>query len=118
MDLTSIAFIPDGNRRYAKLLNKSPVYAYKIGTQKAWNVLNWLDKYPKIKVGSFYTLSLENLSRKKMQLAILFKIFENELKKVKEGSIFEQNQVKLKFIGRTHLFPKKIQIYLMNQKKF
>lgn len=109
MELNSIAFIPDGNRRYASLHNISPLRAYSLGTQKAWDVLDWLVKYPQIKAGTFYTLSLENLHRSKLELSALFKIFDRELDRVKEKAIFAEHGMSLKFLGDLKTFPKKLQ---------
>jgi len=106
--LNSIAFIPDGNRRYASRANVSLAEAYKLGTEKAWDVLGWLAAYPMIKVGTFYTLSLENLARKGHEKAILFKIFERELDSVKERSVLSENGIQLKFLGRRDVFPQVI----------
>jgi undecaprenyl diphosphate synthase len=109
MELKSIAFIPDGNRRFARKTHTSLLTAYKKGTQKAWEVLHWLNNYPKIKFGTFYTLSSENLKRKRIELKILFKIFERELDKVWSSSVFTANEIKLNFIGKLELLPKKLQ---------
>ncbi len=109
MELSSIGFIPDGNRRYAKKYGIGLVESYRLGTHKAREVMNWLVKYPAIKVGTFYTLSLENLTRNKSELNGLFKIFDKELDRVREGSIFEREKIKLKFLGRLNRFPKKLQ---------
>ena len=59
-ELSSIAFIPDGNRRFAKKLGMPDWHAHGLGTQKAWQVLDWLVKYPKIKIGTFWAMSMEN----------------------------------------------------------
>ncbi|MEM0360284.1 MAG: polyprenyl diphosphate synthase [Candidatus Diapherotrites archaeon] len=106
--LSSIGFIPDGNRRFAKERGVSIIEAYSIGTEKAWKTIEWLKEYPSIKSGVFYTLSLKNLSRKKQEVSLLFEIFENELKKVTESSFFEKNSIRLKFIGRLNELPEKI----------
>lgn len=118
MELNSIAFIPDGNRRYAKKFGINLAQSYRLGTQKAWDVLDWLVKYPVIKIGTFYTLSLENLTRNKSELNVLFKIFERELGKVTEQSIFEKEGIKLKFLGRTDRFPRKIQLKMKEAEEF
>jgi len=106
--LNSIAFIPDGNRRYASKTGVPLLASYQTGTQKAWEVLEWLKDYPKVKVGTFYTLSLENLTRNRMELKILFSIFERELDKVISSDFFSVNNLKLKFIGKTDLLPEKL----------
>ena len=118
MELSSIAFIPDGNRRYAKLSGYNLSQTYYSGTQKAWEVINWIKNYPEVKVGTFYTLSLENLNRSNAELKVLFKIFEKELDKVKQQPIIEEGGIRLKFIGRKELFPKSIQSKMSAAEKF
>ena len=106
--LESIAFIPDGNRRYARKAGVNFLEAYSLGTKKAWDVMHWLEDYPKVKSGTFWMLSLENARKRKAELAILYKIFDRELSKVKESGYFEANQVRLKFFGRLEMLPKKL----------
>jgi undecaprenyl diphosphate synthase len=106
--LSSIGFIPDGNRRFARERKVSIVKAYSLGTEKAWQTIDWLKEYPSIKSGVFYTLSLKNLARKKHELSLLFGIFEKELKKVADSDYFERNGMRLKFIGRLDELPEKI----------
>ncbi len=118
LELNSIAFIPDGNRRYAKLGGINLLQSYQLGTNKAHEVIDWLLKYPQIKVGTFYTLSLENMNRTKLELHALFKIFERELNKVSEGSSFDVNEIRLKFIGRRNMFPQKLQDKMADAEKF
>ena len=117
MELTSIAFIPDGNMRDAQTRGISLVEAYQLGTQKAWKVFEWLQDYPRVKVGTFWAMSTENFKRT-AELPILFKIFEHELDKVKNAGLFETHQVRLKFIGRLNLFPKKLVEKMRNVMEF
>ncbi len=107
-ELNSIAFIPDGNRRYAEKMGISYLSAYRMGTQRAWDVLDWILKYPSIKAGTFYTLSAENLNRNRAELMLLFRVFERELDSIKEKTVFEANSVRLKFIGDLSAFPKRL----------
>lgn len=107
--IESIAFIPDGNRRYAKQAGISLAESYSLGTKKALDVVKWVSKYSSIKVGTFYTFSLKNFERSKLELEILFKIFEQQLDKVKSDSLYEENGIALKFIGRRDMFPSRLQ---------
>lgn len=109
MPLSSIAFIPDGNRRFAQKKGISLIQSYYLGTQKAWQVIDWLKNYPKIKNGAFYTLSFENMSRNKTELSVLFKIFDKELDKAVNNLIFEQEEMRVNFIGRLTELPKNLQ---------
>lgn len=117
MELSSIAFIPDGNRRFAQKSGVSLLSAYQLGTQKAWDVFSWLQDYPKIKVGTFWSLSLENLKRAS-EVPLLFKIFEHELDKVKSSGLFERHGIRLKFIGRRSVLPKSMQQKMLDAEKF
>ncbi len=109
MPLTSIAFIPDGNRRYASAHRLSLLQAYQLGTQKSWEVMDWMVKYPSIRVGTFYTLSLENITRSSAELHVLFKIFENEADKILEKEIYKTHDLAINFLGRVEKFPKHLQ---------
>lgn len=115
--LNSIAFIPDGNRRYAQKMGISLLKSYQLGTQKAWQVFDWIGKYNEIKVGTFWSLSLENFKRAR-EIPVLFKIFEKELDKVKKSGLFENNGIRLKFIGRRSVFPKRLQQKILEAEKF
>ena len=107
--LESIAFIPDGNRRFAAAEGTSFTQSYVKGTQKAWDVLYWLSKYPNITTVTFYTLSLRNLERPKTELMILLKIFEQELEKVMKRNEVIEDGINIKFIGRRDVFSKGFQ---------
>lgn len=116
--LESVAFIPDGNRRYAKKANITLLQSYVMGTQKAWDVIDWMAKYPEVKVGTFYTFSLKNFERSKTELRVLMKLFERELDKVKERDIFAEKGLALKFIGQREKFPKKLQEKMANAEEY
>lgn len=105
MKLSSVGIIPDGNRRYAKAHNMNLVQAYSAGTSRAWDMLNWISDYKDIKVGTFYTLSLENLARSRLELSALLKIFDSQLDKVFKENVFEEKGIRLKFIGRISSLP-------------
>ncbi len=107
--LSSIAFIPDGNRRFAEKKGISLLESYQLGTRKAWEVIDWLHDYPSIRSGTFYTLSFENLLRNRTELSILFRIFDKELDKAAKNLVFEQEQMSVHFVGRLEELPKNIQ---------
>lgn len=117
MTLHSIAFIPDGNRRYASLHGLRLEKAYQMGLDKSWSVLEWLRDYPSIKFGTFYTLSLENLRRQKNELNLLFHIFEHAIQRAKKESFLAENNIRLTFSGRLELFPKKLQTQMKEIEK-
>ena len=107
--LESIAFIPDGNRRYAKKEGISFEQSYMQGVNKFWDILKWLSKYPSINTCTFYTFSLKNFERSKDELDILMRVFDKQLTRVIKDSLKETQGARIKFFGHTYLFPKKLQ---------
>lgn len=105
-----IAFILDGNRRFAKELVKKPWEGHKIGLKKTREVLEWSCDAG-IKHMTAYALSLENLtSRPKTELRFVLKYFEDELNDVISGShTVHDRKVKVIFIGRKNVLPDSIQ---------
>ncbi|OQA31822.1 MAG: Tritrans,polycis-undecaprenyl-diphosphate synthase (GGDP specific) [archaeon ADurb.Bin336] len=106
--LESIAFIPDGNRRYAEKEGISFEESYNKGVQKFWSVLEWLSKYSSIKTCTFYAFSIKNFDRSKNELNTLMRIFEEQLVKAINAEIDSDKEVGIKFIGRTDLFSPKL----------
>lgn len=105
MALSSIGFIPDGNRRFATQANMNIAEAYRMGTQRSWDVMQWLGDYPSIKVASFYTLSLENITRSSAEMSVLFTIFEKEADKILKDEVYKSSEFAIKFLGRLEKFP-------------
>ncbi len=108
MTLNSIAFIPDGNRRYAATHHLPLALAYQQGTQRSWEVMQWLGDYPKIKVATFYTLSLENITRSTTEMNVLFSIFEKEADKILKEEVFKTHEFAIKFLGQLERFPERL----------
>jgi len=89
-----IAFIMDGNRRFARKHNISLKQAYKIGARVAYNIIKFSIEHPKIKELTFYALSRENLKRKEVN--IIFDLIKEKRFKL---------PVKLRFVGDLNQVP-------------
>jgi tritrans,polycis-undecaprenyl-diphosphate synthase [geranylgeranyl-diphosphate specific] len=104
-----IAVIPDGNRRYAKKYNLSVYEAYKIGSDKAVEFLNWCIEFG-IKVATIFIISYDNfLKRPKEDVDPVLKLLKEKLKMIREDKRIIENKVKIKVIGRTNLLPDDVQ---------
>ncbi len=104
-----IAVIPDGNRRYARKYNLSIYEAYKIGSEKTLEFLNWCMEFG-IKVVTFFVISYDNfLKRSKEDVDAVLRLLKEKLKKIKEYKNIIEDKVKIKIIGRTQLLPDDIQ---------
>lgn len=67
--------------------------------------MEWLSDYPQIKVATFYTLSLENITRSSAEMQVLFAIFEREADKILKDELFKTQEFAIKFLGRMERFP-------------
>jgi undecaprenyl diphosphate synthase len=102
-----IAFILDGNRRWARK-NRIKLFGHRQGGKKFEDVLNWCLELGVPHV-STYVLSTENLNRPKKELNELFEVFFDFLKKFeKKKSIFDKYEVKVRFIGDLSRLPPKL----------
>ncbi|MFZ8855609.1 MAG: polyprenyl diphosphate synthase [Candidatus Nanopusillus sp.] len=104
-----IAVIPDGNRRYARKYNLSIYEAYKIGSERTLEFLNWCMEFG-IKVVTFFVISYDNfLRRSKEDVDAVLRLLREKLKKIREYKNIIEDKVKIKIIGRTYLLPDDIQ---------
>lgn len=101
--INHIAFILDGNRRYAKRLKKMPWEGHKHGAEKVKNVLKWC-RDAGIKEVSMYAFSMQNFSRSKEEVDYLYDIFRKFFDYIKDEDYAAQN-VKVRFIGVIERFP-------------
>lgn len=74
-----IAFIVDGNGRWAKLRNKPRTYGHKEGVKRLQELIEHLKDNEEISCLSFYIFSLENWKRSKQEIAFLFKYLKDYL---------------------------------------
>ncbi|MEZ0320148.1 MAG: polyprenyl diphosphate synthase [Pyrobaculum sp.] len=109
---THIAVIPDGNRRYAKKAGLNFYHAYKKGVEKVRSFLTWALEYREIKNVTFFALSTENLQRSRIELEVLFRIFEEEFKRSLEDPLIHEHKVRIRFIGDRSLLPGRILKYM------
>jgi tritrans,polycis-undecaprenyl-diphosphate synthase [geranylgeranyl-diphosphate specific] len=105
---THIAIIPDGNRRYAKKTGLDFYHAYRRGVEKVRSFLNWALEYREIRSVTFFALSTENLQRSRLELEILFRIFEEEFRRTLEDPLIHENKVRIRFIGDRSIVPGRI----------
>ena len=104
-----IAFIMDGNRRYAKtkLNTQNVLQGHNAGFNKLIEILVWC-RLLKIRIVSVYAFSIENFKRSDHEVGGLFKIFEEkllELASPKNLEKLKENRIKIKFVGEIDRLP-------------
>ena len=108
---THLAIVPDGNRRFAKRLMKTPWKGHAWGTEKLKDVFEWC-REKGIKVITVYALSLENLtSRPRHEIDVLLSIAKKEAGGIisDPGHFVHRHKARVRFFGRTDLLPKDVQ---------
>lgn len=104
-ELNHIAFIPDGNRRWAKNQGLPTLEGHRRGYGLVKELADWCLKRD-IREMTFWGFSTENWKRSKKEVAYLMDLFLHLLKKdVKE---FSERGVRLKVIGRQSDLPDKV----------
>lgn len=106
--LSHLAIIIDGNRRYAKQKSLEVWKGHDYGAENVEKAIEWCAEL-KIKELTFYALSMENLNREKKEVDALLNLMRKFLKKIKTDDRIKKNEVKIRFVGRLHLLPTDIQ---------
>lgn len=104
-----IAFIMDGNGRFAKQKGMERSYGHKMGFIRMMDIIRFISKTD-IAFASFYAFSTENWSRPQAEVAFLMMIpqyiFENYLEE------FNKLNIKINHLGRKNYVPESTQKYL------
>ncbi len=104
---THIAFIMDGNRRWAQRKGMPKVYGHKIGAEMLVEVIKELSKIQEIKYASFFAFSTENWNREQSEIDAIFRIVVEMFDKNEKD--FDKWNVKFKIMGDITRFPDDIQ---------
>ncbi len=108
-----IAFILDGNRRWARLRNVPSWMGHEEGAKKADEVLDWCLELG-VKTVTLFILSTENISRRsRHELLKLYEIIERHLRSKLDDKRIHENKVRVKALGRLNLLPSTIRKLLM-----
>ncbi len=102
-----VGIILDGNRRFSKRLMMKPWKGHEWGAKKVEKLLDWTKEIG-IKELTLYAFSMQNMNRPKEEFNYLMELFKKEFTSLLEDKRLEDNQIKVNFIGRIHLFPKEV----------
>ena len=100
-----IAFIPDGNRRWAKQHEEEIAHGHKTGADNLIDI-TLAAKALGVKVLTFYLFSTENWSRSKEEVAALMWLLQEFLTVNRQRMIDEG--IKVSTIGHTSALPKEV----------
>ncbi|ABR31128.1 UDP diphosphate synthase [Thermosipho melanesiensis] len=103
--LKHIAFIMDGNGRWAQKRNKPRMYGHYVGAYKIEEVVRWCAKRG-VKYTTFYAFSTENWKRPKGEVNFIFGLLQSKISEFYER--MNKEGVKLVFSGRLEELGKNI----------
>ncbi|MDV0445699.1 Ditrans,polycis-undecaprenyl-diphosphate synthase ((2E,6E)-farnesyl-diphosphate specific) [Methanimicrococcus sp. At1] len=101
-----IAFIMDGNRRYAQRKGKETSWGHTCGVSAVENILHWT-YLAKIKHITIYAFSTENFKRDPAEVESIFDLLEKMLHKISADEKILKKKIKIRMIGETENLPEK-----------
>ncbi|MBD3225738.1 MAG: di-trans,poly-cis-decaprenylcistransferase [Caldithrix sp.] len=100
-----VAFIMDGNGRWANFRNKARYFGHRAGAEALRHIVE-VAPHHKIHTLTAYAFSSDNWGRPQKEVSTLMKLFSSYLRS--ETRRLRENDVKLSFIGRRDRFSKSI----------
>lgn len=101
-----IAFIPDGNRRWAKEHKVRNLLGHRMGFETIHRTYDWLIKR-NIEYVTFFVFSAENWRRSSVEINYLFNLFREATEEMARE--FPVRGIRFRFIGDSSTFPPDIQ---------
>jgi undecaprenyl diphosphate synthase len=102
-DFFNIAFILDGNRRWAKKNDKTQLDGHRAGFRAIKEVIKHSVSHNLVDSFCLYAFSTENWNRSKVEVDLLMRLFKRVLEEELDEMI--TNGIKLKHIGRKDRLP-------------
>lgn len=103
---THIAFIMDGNRRWAVKHGLDRMVGHKQGGVAFSKLVDALLKFPQIKYASFFAFSTENWNRDKKEIDYIFEVVYNFVKDFEDD--FLSKNLQFRYMGNLDKFPQKL----------
>lgn len=100
-----IAFIMDGNGRWAKKQGKPRTYGHYMGAYKIEDVVRWCSNIG-VKYTTFYAFSTENWKRPPEEINFIFNLLVEKIEEFYER--MNKENVRLRFIGRLEELPENV----------
>ncbi len=99
-----LGLIQDGHRRYARHAGLSNLEGYRLGADKARDVLTWCAEL-KIPMVSLWWLSTENLARESADVAAVLPVINEKVVEWLHDGLAERLGLRIRPIGKLDLLP-------------
>ncbi|KAL3820171.1 hypothetical protein ACJIZ3_006076 [Penstemon smallii] len=105
-----IAFIMDGNRRYAKNRNLEDGAGHKLGYVALMNMLKYCYELD-VKYVTIYAFSIENFKRRPEEVQSTMQLIKEKIEgMLREESLFNQYGVRVYFVGNLKLLSESVKL--------
>ena len=101
-----VAIIPDGNRRWARKNRLPRLRGHEVGGDRMFQAVEYLMKLG-VRFVTVWGFSTDNWKRRDDEVFSLFKLLESWINKITSWA--QDNEVKLKYIGRLQELPDNLQ---------
>lgn len=102
-----VAIIMDGNRRWARKLEKPPWYGHFFGSKKLEEIMEWCRELG-IRTLTVYAFSTENFRRSPEEVSALMNLFEQKFKELLEDERVHRYGIRVNVIGRKEMLPENV----------
>ncbi|WP_297461707.1 polyprenyl diphosphate synthase [Thermococcus sp.] len=102
-----VAIIMDGNRRWARKIEKPPWYGHLFGSQKLEEIMEWCRELG-IRTLTVYAFSTENFRRTPDEVRALMDLFERKFKELVEDERVHRYGIRVNVLGRKELLPENV----------
>ena len=113
--LKHIAFIMDGNGRWAQQRGLARTEGHKVGAQRVFDIAKRAFDHWHIPYVTLYAFSTENWKRPAYEVSFIFKLLTTYLKH--KRTLFFENEIRFNTIGDISKLPKNTQPILMELKE-
>lgn len=104
-----VAFIMDGNRRFAKKMHVQTQRGHVLGFEKLQETLRWCMDIG-VEMVTVYAFSIENFKRSKEEVDALMTLATQKFKKLMEKSdLIQQHNVRVRVLGEITMLPLELQ---------
>jgi tritrans,polycis-undecaprenyl-diphosphate synthase [geranylgeranyl-diphosphate specific] len=102
-----VAIIMDGNRRWARKLEKPPWYGHLFGSRKLEEILEWCRELG-IRTLTVYAFSTENFRRPREEVKALMDLFEQKFKELIRDERVHRYGIRVNVLGRKEMLPENV----------
>lgn len=102
-----VAIIMDGNRRWARKLEKPPWYGHLFGSRKLEEILEWCREL-NIMTLTVYAFSTENFKRSPEEVNALMNLFKEKFHELIHDERVHKHGIRVNVIGRKELLPEDV----------